>query len=106
MYVQKKMILLVPAMLVILVSMTGCERADSKKMQEGLVQGGLTMEQAECYVMSLKREVPVKQFNYMAKLVSNGRSEKEAVKKTRLRYGSAEFRLAGKAARNQCLASE
>ena len=106
MHAQKKMILLVPTLFAILVALTGCERADSKKMQEGLVQGGLTMDQAECYVMSLKREVPAKLFNHMANLVAKGTSEREAVKKTRLKYGSADFRIAGKAAREQCLTSE
>jgi hypothetical protein len=74
--------------------LAGCESPDVEKMKAGLAKTGMPADQATCF--------DGEQYNYMAALMNEGVSEREAVNKTRRRY-SADFKASMEKARAACV---
>jgi hypothetical protein len=73
--------------------LSACGTADVDGMQKGLAKGGMSAASAKCYANALKEVIGVDEYNNLAKLMQEGSSLTEAVKKTRRKFG-AEFKTA------------
>lgn len=87
------------------VVLAGCgEDPDVEAMKSGLMQAGMTRQQAECYAETLAQKAEGEPYNYMAELLGKGLPEPKAAKRARLKYGEGgKFRLAVKETRKACL---
>jgi hypothetical protein len=82
--------------------LAGCESPDVEKMKAGLAKTGMPADQATCFAEKMSDAVDGEQYNYMAALMNEGVSEREAVNKTRRRY-SADFKASMEKARAACV---
>ncbi len=82
--------------------LSGCARPDVDLMTAGLIKSGIPADQADCFAEQMKKEVKADPYNYMAKMMSAGLSEREAVNKARRKYG-AEFKAGMQDAREACV---
>lgn len=89
-------------MLLAILFLTACESADVDLMKAALVKSGMEASRAECYATQMvEKGVEAGAYNYIAKLMNAGLSEKEAVNKARRKYG-AEFKSAMTEAKKFC----
>ncbi len=87
----------------ILFSLVGCgENPDIEVMSRGLVKSGMSQEHADCFAEGMSKAVDGEPYNYMASLLDKGTPEKDAVNRTRRKYG-ADFKTPMKKARAECL---
>lgn len=82
-----------------LLVLAGCG-GDVELMTSGLTKSGLPANQAAAFAEKMSKSVKKGPYNYMAKLMDAGISEKDAVNKTRRKYG-AEFKQAMQEAREE-----
>ena len=73
--------------------LTGCGGRDVETMTSGLQKSGLPTAQATAFAEALKKGVKKDPYNYLARLMDAGIPEKDAINKTRRKYG-AEFKSA------------
>ncbi len=86
-----------------LAALTGCgESPDVEKMKAGLVRSGLPADQAACFAEKMSETVGGEPYNYMAALMGEGLNEREAVTKTRRKFG-AEWLTPMREARKTCV---
>jgi hypothetical protein len=80
----------------------GCESPDVEKMKTGLAKTGMPGDQAACFAEKMSDTVDGEQYNYMAALMNEGVTERDAVNKTRRKF-SADFKTAMEEARAACV---
>ena len=85
-----------------LVTLVGCSSKDVDTMTRGLVASGMPKEQAQEYATGMKSAVKKGPYNYMAKLMVAGESEKSAINRARRKYG-ADFKKPMLDVRNEVL---
>lgn len=86
-----------------LAAVSGCgESPNVETMKVGLARSGLTPEQAGCFAEKMAGDVNGETYNYMAKLMKEGASERDAVNKARRKY-SADFKAPMEKARSACV---
>lgn len=86
-----------------LLALGGCgESPDVELMKAGLARSGMPADQAACFAEEMGKTVKGEPYNYMAKLMREGMSEKEAVNKARRKF-SAEFKKPMNEARAACV---
>ncbi len=81
----------------------GCGKSpDAELMKTGLIKSGMPADQADCMAEALKKTAKGEPYNYMAKLMNDGMTEREAFNKARRKFG-ADFRGAVQDARAACV---
>lgn len=82
----------------------GCFNSpDTDMMKAGLKRSGMAVVTADCFAEKMAEDINGEIYNYLAKLMSEGGyPEKDAVNKTRRKYG-ADFKAPMKEARNACV---
>ncbi len=90
------------ALPLIVFALVGCGSKDVEQMKAGLVKSGMPADQAACFAEGMKKEIKADPYNYMAKLMVAGETEKEAVNRTRRKYG-ADFKAPMAKAREACV---
>ena len=84
-------------------TLTGCGPApEVDTMKSGLIRSGMDAGQAACFAEQMSETVDGDPYNYMAKLMNAGLSEREAVNKARRKYG-ADFKSPMQKARAACV---
>jgi len=83
--------------------LAGCgESPDVVSMESGLVKSGMASGKAACFAGAMEKTVDGEVYNYLASLMNKGETEKDAVNKTRRKYG-ADFKVAMGQARKSCV---
>ncbi|WDP92768.1 MAG: hypothetical protein HUN04_24825 [Desulfobacter sp.] len=81
---------------------SGCG-GDKDAMKAALAKTGMASDQAACFAEKMIEEgMEAEPYNYMAALMNNGASEKDAVNRTRRKF-TAEFKTPMDAARKTCV---
>lgn len=89
--------------LVALSALAGCGKSpDVELMKAGLAKSGMPSDQAACMAEAMGKTAKGEPYNYMAKLMNEGMTEKEAFNKARRKFG-VEFRTAVQDARDACV---
>ncbi len=89
--------------LLALLALGGCgESPDVELMKAGLARSGMPADQAACFAEKMEKTVKGEPYNYMARLMNEGLSEREAVGKTRRKF-TAEFKTPMEEARKACV---
>lgn len=73
--------------------LSACSAPDTESMQRGLTNNGMSAAQAGCYAGVLKEIIGTEEYNYLAGLMVEGASQKDAITRTRRKYG-ADFKTA------------
>lgn len=79
-----------------------CEAPDSAMMSSGLTKSGMPVALANCMAEAMSESIDAEVFNSLAALLDKGVAEKEAVNRTRRKFG-AEFRTPMNKARAACV---
>lgn len=83
--------------------LSGCgESPDVDLMKSGLARSGIPSDQANCYAEAAGKTVDGEPYNYAAALMNEGVAEREAINKTRRKFG-ADFKTPLDEARKTCV---
>ena len=86
-----------------LLLLAGCgESPDVDSMKNGLTKSGMPTKQAVCFSQAMSKTLDGKIYNNLATLLNQGETEKNAVNKTRRKFG-AEFKVPLEKARKGCV---
>ena len=86
-----------------LLLLAGCgESPDVDSMKNGLTKSGMEQDQAECFSQAMGKTVDGEIYNNLAVLLNQGETEKNAVNRTRRKFG-AEFKVPMEKARAGCV---
>lgn len=80
--------------------LSGCG-GDQGKMEKGLVRSGMEAGKAKCLAEKMAGTVKGETYDYLAGLLNEGVAEREAVNKTRRKYG-ADFKSQMEEAEKAC----
>lgn len=81
----------------------GCgESPDVELMKKGLARSGMPAAQADCFATAMDGTVEGETYNFLARLMNEGMSERDAVNRTRRKY-SADFKTPMQEARAGCV---
>jgi hypothetical protein len=98
---SKPAALLLGLLLCVLPIQAGCSSPNVEQMKAGLVKSGMPADQAQCFAEKMSKTVGVEPYNYMAALMNEGATEKDAVNKARRKFG-ADFKDSMEKARAEC----
>ena len=80
--------LLTVVLMISVLLLSACASSDVDGMRKGLIKDGMTASQAECYANNLGAVIGADEYNNLAQLMQQGVSMKDAIQKTRRKYGS------------------